>query len=232
MYRVDIQSVLGALAIMMSLSACGGDGQPSNEIEEDAGEPILRATPLKVVWDPELSATAEQVGAPAYGNHELTKEQQRVYTMMPGAHVAKFKRYVKNVIGLEIPDSSGSYVGLTRRYKIWKSGNPNNSPIPAPDDFEYGKLAFMIPPEDAAEFVEHLKNCGERIEERSLLNYYRWLEGNRERTASKMTFEVTGAVGLAEFNLRHGESLQRVEIGINLENGIVYYRSLVDSDDD
>ena len=237
------KSSIGTVVLAALIAAPGcGSGDRANPDDPPASKPgaadknRLSALPESgVKWESSLSASAAALGAPTFGDHRLTEEQQRLYTMIPGSHVEKFKRYVRDQIGLEIPEGCGSFVGRAGNYRSWYEGRGKSNPERvAPDDYEQNTVAFMMPLEEVPGFVERLKACGERFEERSPKIEFSWTSWEVERPPEIMSFRwgVSGYTVMFFPSTGAGEREWTYGFNIAPDVGLVCYHSEFVADDE
>ena len=217
---------LGVIGFVFGLvgTGCDSGGQDDARVEPNQrGEPSER---LSALVDPET------IPAPSYGNHVVPDEESHLYRLIPGNDVVKFKNYVKALIGLEIPETAGSFVGDAGRYYAWDRGIRNDPAVPSPDNFEQNTVAFMMPLGEVPGFVERLKACGERFEKGAPETDHRWSEGGDGRERINMTFKTSGQASVGDFFLPCGVRRQHLAIGVDTGVGVVFYRSYTEGDDD
>ena len=183
--------LVGAVWIGLFVSGCdrgqGNAAVPSRE-ERDSKQ---------------LTAIADPEPAPTFGNHKITGKDRRLYTMMPGRDVRKFKQHIREKLGVVIPESSGSYVARLGRYPGRWDPPPNYELDPdrlKPDNFDSHNLAFMMPVEKASLFLEHLKECGHRLKQsRGLTAGYSIGEHSGKRSFEELSFQWPEGCHQADF---------------------------------
>ena len=184
---------------------------------------------------PQLTAIADAEPAPTFGKHEITGKDRRLFTMMPGRDVRKFKEHIKEKLGVIIPETSGSYVARLGRYPEHWDPPPNYELDPdrlMPDNFDSHNLAFMMPVEEVPAFVAHLRERGSAISKSDTGSAFRYV-GDTPFSGESLSFHwPAGCKHLWYTIVGEDGNTQDVQWSIDLVGGKVWYKSTYGEDDD